>query len=243
MIRKFLCLLILGYSTVAFSEGPSFPRVIDFGKMDISGIPGYDSLDLEELAEEYSPFNGAIELATYFNYLKNTFQIDTAIETGTWQGSTTAFLGYLFDEVRTMEINVEAFEKALVTLRPYSNVVVHYGNSPDILRQILPSFKSKRLLFYLDAHWLNEWPLLEEIEVISKTHKDNCIIVIDDFKVPDRSDIPYDAYSGGECSYEYIKLQLNKAYSDYYYYYVIPKSVNARAKFVAIPKKWASASN
>jgi|SRR5579872_5014525 len=241
MIKKLLCILAISGSTFAFAEGPSTARVIDFGKMDVAGIPGYNSLDLEALAQEYTPFNGAIELGTYFNYLKNTFHIDTAIETGTWQGATTAFLGYLFKEVRTMEINVEAFQNALVNLRPYSNIVVHYGNSPDILRQILPSFKGKRVLFYLDAHWFDYWPLPDELQLISKTHRDNCIIVIDDFKVPGRIDIPYDSCAQGEYSYECIKSHLDKVYSNYYYYYIIPKSVNARAKFVAIPKNWASA--
>jgi len=238
VIKKFLHILVLSYATVIFSEEEPMARVIDLGKMDVSCIPGYKALDLSILAEEYSPFNGAIELCTYFHYLQDTFRLDTAIETGTSEGKTSAFLAFLFDKVHTTDIDVSSFQNALIALRPYSNIEVHYGDSPFILRQILPSKKNNRLLFYLDAHSSNnKWPLLEELEVIAQTHRDNCIIVINDFKIPGRNDIPYYAVGKKECSYEYIKSQLNKVFSSYVYYYVIPKSVNAGAKFVAIPKK------
>ncbi len=235
---KILCAVSLCFSSHIYSLEEKFPQVIDFSTFDLSEIPGYIPEEWEDLADEYSPFNGAIEFGPYFEYLRNTYNIDTAVETGTWQGETTAFLGLLFNEVHTMEINTEVFQKSLNKLRVYPTIECHYGNSPDILRQILPGLKDKPVLFYLDAHWLSDWPLLEELQVISQTHRDNCIIVVDDFKVPNRPDIPYDAYGNHECSYEYIKKGLRSAFTAYNYYYLIPKSVNARAKFVAIPKKW-----
>ncbi len=237
MIRKILCVLLLGYSTVVVSKEASTGRVIDIGKRGVSCIPGYTSLDLDVLEQEYEPFGGAIEFCAYFSYLQDIFHIDTAIETGTGEGKTAAFLGFLFDEVHTMEIDVSAFHQALLSLRTFPNIVVHYGHSPDILRQTLSEKKDKFLLFYLDAHSTDYWPLLEELEVISQTHRDNCIIVINDCKVPGRSDIPYGVFKGAECSLRHFKGYLDKVYSNYYYYYVIPKSVDARAKFVAIPKR------
>jgi hypothetical protein len=115
---------------------------------------------------------------------------------------------------------------------------MHLGDSVSILHSLLPKLIGKPVLFYLDAHGNGAWPLLGEIAEIGKTHKDNCIIVIDDFKVPGRDDIPYDYYKGNECSYEYIKNQLDEVFTEYAFTYLIPKRLSSRAKFVALPKKW-----
>ena len=237
VMKKILCVLALGYSIFSFSDEAPSARVIDFGKMDVSCIPGYQSLDLEILADEYYPFNGAMELCLYFNYLQETFNLDTAVETGSSDGKTSAFLGFLFNRVHTMDIDIPSFQNAINTLRPYPNVKVHYGDSPDILREILPTKKDNRILFYLDAHSSKHWPLLQELDIISRTHKDNCIIVINDFKIPERKDIPYYTFANQDCSYDYIKDHLNKIFSSYVIYYVIPKSADTGAKFVAIPRK------
>ena len=116
---------------------------------------------------------------------------------------------------------------------------VHLGNSSQILSQILPDLSSSRILFYLDAHWLSYWPLIDELEAISNTHRDDCIIVIDDVKVPERPEIPYDVYhETEECSYEYVKDALLKVYSSHVHFYAIPKSPTSRAKLVVLPADW-----
>jgi hypothetical protein len=102
----------------------------------------------------------------------------------------------------------------------------------------LPHLKDRRLLFYLDAHWYEYWPLLDEIKIISKSHKDQCILVVDDCQVPGRSDIDYDEYKGIPCSYEYVKEALDDCFTKYDYHYLIPRDPNRRAKLVAIPKNW-----
>lgn len=238
MLKKWIFLFAACGSTLAYSADMLNQRVIDFSQIEESQVPGYDEDLSERIREVCQPFNLAPELSSYFNYLKETFDIEAAFETGTWQAETTKCLSLLFDEVHTVEVQVDVFEKALGSLKPYSNAEVHFGNSPDILRQVLPSLQGTRTLFYLDAHWFSDWPLLEELDCISKTHRDNCIIVIDDFKVPDRADIPYDAYGIHECSYEYVRDYMTKIFSSYVYYYVIPKSIWSRAKLVVIPKKW-----
>lgn len=240
MIKKLFCCFFLFWAPFLCSQEKKFPTVIDFSTLNPWEIPGYEMCDLEAM-NAFCPFNGAVEFCPFFAYLKNTYSIETAVETGTWLGDTTAFLGYLFDQVYTMEIDVATFEKSAARFKNDPTIEVCYGNSPDILRQILPMLEGQRLIFYLDAHWLADWPLLNELEVISKTHRDNCIIVIDDFKVPNRSDIPYDSHGIDlEYSYECIRGHLDKIYSKYTYHYLIPKTLASRAKFVAIPKKWRS---
>lgn len=219
-------------------------HIIDLAQINESIIPDYDNLDWEQISYECQPFNGAIEFGPYFSYLKDMFKLNKAVETGTWRGETTICLSTIFDKVHTVELNTEVFNSTLENLSYYPNIEAHFGNSPDILRQILPLLKKDRVLFYLDAHWNEDWPLLEELALIGSTHRDNCVIVIDDFQVPGRPDIPYDAYDATRaCSFPCIRSQLSKVFSKYSYYFVIPKSLNARAKFVAFPKKWATEYN
>ncbi len=206
---------MLGLSSVALSGEAPMARVIDMGKCGVSCIPGYSFLDLEALDEQYHPFEGAVEFCAYFNYLKNAFCLDTVIEIGTSSGGTTEFFRAVFDKTHKIE----------------------EGYAPSVLRKILPSQKKNRILLYLSPDTDGRWPLFQELEAISATHHDNCILVIDQIKVPDRDDIPYATFLGIECSYASIKECLDKIYSSYYYYYVIPKSLGAHAKCVVIPRR------
>ena len=218
--------LILVCSLLIYAIPTKFSRNIDLGKLD---------------TKEYtarSEFNSAPEIGTFIESLGRDYGIDVAIETGTCQGGTTRFLSSCFKDVHTVEISNEFFQNAKSQLKDCPNVQCHLGSSDQILHDILPALKEKRAIFYLDAHWNQYWPLLDELEEIGKTHKDNCIIVIDDFKVPGRKDIGYDRYDPHECCYRYIKQKLDHVFSSYDYYYVIPKNIASRAKFVAIPKQW-----
>lgn len=200
-------------------------------------------IDLKEKVAEFElsgvyAFNKAPEIGVFLAYLKRLYQIDITFETGTYTGNTTAFLAICFEQVHTVEIDSEKYQKSKELLKFYPNVQCHLGSSEEILNEILPGLKDQPILFYLDAHWNEYWPLLDELRAISKTHRDNCIIVIDDFKVPHRNDIPYDHYGSHECSYEYIQSALNEVFTDYASYYLIPKNVFSAAKFIAIPKNW-----
>ena len=226
-------ILMLLFFSFFFSEKPlqetvNFKRIPDQFKK-------YSSPELQELD---AAFNHAPELSSFFNYLKAKYHIDTAIETGTYQGSTTALFGRLFDEVHTIEIAEDTYNATKDALKSYANIHCHLGSSEKVLKELLPTVKGKPVLFYLDAHWLDHWPLLEELQEIAKTHKDNCIVVIDDIKVPGKKKFPFDAYGNHECSHEYVKENLGEVFTDYTFHYILPKSVHSRAKFVAIPKKW-----
>jgi len=240
MFSYFFWTLFLFVPLTAFSTPAKLPKILDFSNICSLEIAEFQLGGLEKMAHSLQPFNKAPELAPFFGYLKSAYLIDTVIETGTWRGKTTAFFSFLFDQVHTIEISADVYRNAKKILKPYSNITCHLGSSEKVLSQLLPSLKGRPLLFYLDAHWRQFWPLLQELNEISKTHRDNCIIVIDDFKVPERTDIPFDAYGNNECSYEYIKSGLSEIFSEYTFHYLIPKSVQCRAKFVAIPKTWQS---
>jgi len=214
----------------------------DFSKQETRTVFFSEGINEKEMQKQFSPFNYAPELIPYFFYLKNQFQLSAAVETGTWKAETTKCLAFLFDQVHTIELQASFFTDACETLSNDLNTHVHFGNSAEVLQKILPELSSSRTLFYLDAHWFSYWPLLDELNAIATTHKDNCIIVIDDVKVPGRSDIPYDVYHEiDECSYKYVEEALALIYSSYEYFYVIPNSVYSRAKLVIIPSSWVEA--
>lgn len=231
MWQKFF---LFSFSASCLCAQEQIPTFIDFGSEQFNNH-FYDHQFSRELVVHY-PFNGAVEMSTFFMYLKESYNIQIAIETGSFKGNTAGFLGTLFPLVHTIEISPDFYVDSSTYLKKLYNVHCHFGSSPTILHQILPSLKGEPIVFYLDAHWGNYWPLLDELEEISKTHRDNCIIVIDDFKVPGRSDIPYDKHYSIEYSYETIQGHLNRVFSDYTVHYLIPKDVGTRAKFAAIPK-------
>ncbi|MBS0652626.1 MAG: hypothetical protein JSR39_03775 [Verrucomicrobia bacterium] len=234
-LSMFFCSLFVGkiYSANAANEDLS-AHYIDLGHAFVPNQFGQAQIMLANGA-----FNGAPEISSFVSMLKNHYNIEAAIETGSLYGHTTAFLASIFNEVHTIEIEPSNYQITLNTLSIFPNAVCHFGSSSSVLTEILPTLESKSLLFYLDAHWQEYWPLLDELEAISKTHKDNCIIVIDDFKVPTRPDIGYDAYGEHECSFEYVKDKLGEIYSAYDFYYVLPKRVESKAKLVVLPKNWS----
>lgn len=214
----------------------SYPSVED-GYLDQGHYSQYsqDAFDVGVYAFNYAP-----ELTPLFASLKKNYQIDAVVETGTFYGASTAIFSLLFDEVHTIEVLPSTFAIALENLKGYPNVHCHLGHSAPTLLTVLELLKKKRVLFYLDAHWYDDFPLLQEITSISRTHRDNCIIVIDDFKVPDRDDIDYDKYPSGQCSLEYIENSLRRLFSDYSVHFIIPKNKKSRAKVIILPKRWDS---
>lgn len=237
MLKLIYALTILFGSFPVFCSHQEIPRYIDFGSKEFENNFFHKEFS-SELVRTF-PFNGAVQMSTFFMYLKEVYNIQTVIETGTFKGNTAGFFGSVFDLVHTIEITPEFYRESEANLKQFPNVICHLGSSPVILRQTLPTLTDQPVLFYLDAHWYIDWPLLDELTEISKTHSDNCVIVIDDFKVPGRNDIPYDSSPTDEYAFEYVQNHLNRIFREgYTIHYLIPKDLQSRAKFVAIPKKW-----
>ncbi len=227
-----------------FSNGPlDFPMMLDFGRFEpmFQNKPQnhwFWNMSLSAYKLGRSAFNHSPELSSFFHLITHYYQTDVCIETGTLEGFTTRFFSLNFKEVHTVEISEEYYKKGEDLLQDCTNVHRYLGSSPDVLKEILPSIKHKRIFCYLDAHWNDYWPLLDEIEEIGNTHQDNCIIAVDDVRVPGRKDIPFDSYHDEPCSYEFVKSKLEKVFTEYQYHYVIPRNPEMRAKLVAYPTKW-----
>jgi predicted O-methyltransferase YrrM len=167
---------------------------------------------------EIHAFNSDQHVQSEIKKLIETFNIKHVVETGTFVGNSTAFFSKCGCVVDTIEINQEYYNSALINLENYDNFTCHLGDSIQMLPRILETIPKELTLFYLDAHWQDDWPLLNEIELIGKSFKDNCILVIDDFFVPNRN-LQYDVYKDIKNDINFIKNSLDHVYTDPVYYY------------------------
>jgi hypothetical protein len=120
------------------------------------------------------------------------------VETGTYRGTTTEWMAAFQVPIFTCEISEENFSFAQARLLPIPNVNVTLGDSREFLRclmkgPLLLNAQQETIIFYLDAHWNSDLPLVEEIDTIF----DFCpraVAVIDDFEVPGDPGYGFDSY-------------------------------------------------
>jgi hypothetical protein len=145
--------------------------------------------------------------------LVGEYDVSTIVETGTYEGQTAAVCAGLVNRVHTIEIDTERVHARCGHLRLHRNVTVHCGSSADLLPAILKreAQAGARVLFYLDAHWHEHWPLLDELVAIANAGLNACVIVIHDFKVPGK-DFGYDTYRGQVLDFDYVKSSLEQIY-------------------------------
>jgi hypothetical protein len=130
------------------------------------------------------------------------------VETGTYRGTTTAFLASMTSiPIHTVEHDERNQGFAFSALRRFDNVRRYGGDSRTFLRTLaaMPGLADQVVFFYLDAHGKgSELPLAEEIEIIFK-HWKRGLVLIDDFQVPDDDGYGYDNYGPGQAlTYEYL---------------------------------------
>lgn len=142
--------------------------------------------------------------------------IKTVVETGTWRGYTTRRFCEFVSWVFTIESVVPTWQLAHETLYETSNVTIELGDSAKVLPTLArhPCFQ-RPVLYYLDAHWHDEWPLPNEIEAIANMG-DECVIVVHDCMVPN-TDLQYDSYGGQLLTFEFLKPLLDKLHFPWRY--------------------------
>lgn len=82
----------------------------------------------------------------------NKFQLNTAIETGTFLGDTTAFLAKSCDTVYSIELAEQLAKNALERFANVSNVTIIHGDSSKCIPELLTNLPGKKL-FWLDGHF------------------------------------------------------------------------------------------
>jgi len=136
--------------------------------------------------------------------------VSAFVETGTFKGVSAAFIADRCPAVpvHTIEIEPSYYAEAAARLHRYPSVRLAHGSSPPWLAALLDGGTlGDRPLFYLDAHWYEDWPLPAEIELIASRARE-AIIVIDDFQVPGRVDFGFDTYAGRACNLDLVRTHL-----------------------------------
>jgi len=116
----------------------------------------------------------------------------TFIETGTFKGGTIDNIRNKFDDIHTIELSKELYDYNVHKFRDFEHIKVYFGDSSDIFPTLLRKINS-RSVFFLDGHWSSGWqqtaqgekdcPLVEEITSIKLDFKNDCIVIIDDFRL------------------------------------------------------------
>ncbi len=137
--------------------------------------------------------------------------VTVVIETGTYLGSTTKQFAQWCDKVYTIEINEENYIKARKNLKG-TNVKQFLGSSDVVLDDLLHDIdKNENVFFFLDAHWNDYNPLLNELAIIAK-HGLKPWISVHDFKVPDHPELGYDTYGTIVYEWDWIKRSVENIY-------------------------------
>jgi hypothetical protein len=147
------------------------------------------------------PFNGQPARQALFNAIIAKIRPQASIETGTYFGTTTDFMASTGLPVFTIEADSRRFGFARARFWRRRNVTLLNGDSRAMLQrlfvQLLGQLVDHPLFFYLDAHWNDDLPLAEELELVF-SRCTAAVVMIDDFQVPFDAGYGYDDYGPGK---------------------------------------------
>jgi hypothetical protein len=165
------------------------------------GVGALEYFRRPELRSEWGgPFNGQPFRRHLFMAIIKQLRPVAIVETGTYRGITTDFMAQTKLPIFTVEGHPNKHGFARAKLWRQRNVKLLLDDSRSALRKLfdgpLNGLTSRRLFFYLDAHWNEDLPLAEELEIILPRCA-SPVIMIDDFQVPDDAGYGYDDYGPG----------------------------------------------
>ena len=178
------------------------------------------------------PFGYNIHYALEIDYIITNYKCDAIIETGTNSGDTTEYFANQYPNlpIITCEIEENYFNTAKNRLNKYSNVFLFKESSEQVVKKFQNTFKLP--FYFLDAHWYDYWPIIDEINNINKG-----IISIDDFDIGVEG-YNFDQYKNQKCDLSIIPKKSIKfpIYSNNpnflsYKYPLIPSIYNAGRAF------------
>jgi hypothetical protein len=145
------------------------------------------------------PLNGQLRRQQIVRDLACRIPFDRVIETGTYRGTSTEFFSAVIGApVETVEANPRFFAYSSRRLAVLQNVHVMLGDSRTLLREIAarPGASNESMFIYLDAHWEDDLPLAQELQIIA-CNWTQAVVMIDDFQVPDDVGYAFDDYGTG----------------------------------------------
>ncbi|MGW1882570.1 hypothetical protein [Streptomyces sp. NPDC001970] len=87
----------------------------------------------------------------------------------------------------------------------HSGIHLYHGDSRKMLHVLSPRRGYPTLLFYLDAHWQEDVPRYQELEII-KDRWSRSLVMIDDFRVPDDPGYQFTSYHGVPSDTNYLPV-------------------------------------
>ncbi len=123
--------------------------------------------------------------------LKKVLSLDIFVETGTFEGDTIEKVKDLFNEIHSVELSEEYYNRVRKRFKSFDNIHLYLDSSENFLKKIRPILKEKSVLYWLDAHWCvadrtagekSQCPLLEELTSI-KVLNEKSTIIIDDARL------------------------------------------------------------
>jgi hypothetical protein len=180
-------------------------RVMGLGNRIFGRVPAWVGGHLHRLPTRLTfgitgPFNGQRRRQAAVEAMFQAVPFATVIETGTYRALTTMYLRRITDaRIATVEVNPRYFEYSRRRLRRFEHVSQFLGHSPVVVERLRQDeeWQAEPVFFYLDAHWLDDLPLVEELHVIRKGWTD-FVALIDDFKVEGDEGYQYDDYGPGK---------------------------------------------
>ena len=147
------------------------------------------------------PFNGQTARQALFRDIIANTRPQAIVETGTYLGTTTEFMSQTGLPVFTMELHPRKYGFVRARFWRRRNINLIHGDSRTGLRSLfdgaLNGLSGLTVFFYLDAHWNDDLPLADEIDIIFS----RCpwaVVMIDDFEVPSDPGYQFDDYGPGK---------------------------------------------
>ena len=116
--------------------------------------------------------------------------------------------------IHSVDLDPHSYHAARKLFASNPNITLHHKSSEafvgEFVEKILESASNDGLFFYLDAHWGKYWPLRDELRQILRLER--CVVCIDDFFVPGKSDASkphgdfgFDVYQGTVLDWGYVR--------------------------------------
>ncbi len=163
------------------------------------------------------PFNGQKYRIRLYDEIMRATAPKAIIETGTFRGTTTALFSDTGLPVYTCELNQRYFSYSQRRFKNKDHVHVFCQDSRAFLQSLARQdlHTDAPVFFYLDAHWENDLPLQQEVNLIFNNWP-AAIVMIDDFSVPG-TDYAYDSYGPDKTlNLEYLESILKPGLAVYY---------------------------
>jgi hypothetical protein len=123
-------------------------------------------------------FGSDTEMIKTLLRLKETFNYDIFVETGTDKGHSLNELRFYFSKMYSCEIMEDRWEN-YQPLFDTGKIEIKLGTSIEWLPKFFTEIGHDKFFLFLDAHWYNNWPILDELRIVAEFGYKPVIIIHD----------------------------------------------------------------